>query len=109
MLGAIYGHRHLLFFFKLVEVNDLGFVFRGTQYQPSSVLDVAVWKPRISVLWGLPLGTPTAVVLLDDGKRISINGRAIERQGVKPKIAFLSSSSNAFEELIDFFKSGRHC
>jgi hypothetical protein len=100
-IGAtIYGHRHLGVFFRpLVAVDDIGFQYRGVRYRWSDVTSVNVHE-------FVNLGTARfrATVKLADGARIGLNGRALEKQGVKPAVGFASTRTDAFDELVTRFR-----
>jgi hypothetical protein len=55
--------------------------------------------------WFSPAAYPWAFIHFNDGKRIRVNGRALAKRGVKGKVGFLSSKSDAFEEVINTFRS----
>jgi len=103
---ATYGHRHLGFFFRpVIEVDDRGLLFQGHQYGWNAIKRVEVREsPSDPMFWFFQL-TPWATVYLTDGKSIRLNGRALEKQGEKPKVGFFSSKSSAFQELIMSLKS----
>ncbi|SRR5258706_8567264 len=107
MYMAIYGHRHLGFFFRpLVEVNEHGLRFGGLEYDWSSVKRVELRDPPLDpMVWFSTAAYPWATVYLSDGKSIRLNGRALEKSGEKAKVGFFSSKSDAFQEVIVAFKS----
>jgi hypothetical protein len=96
-IGAtIYGHRHLGIFFRpLLRADTTGFEYRGVRYRWNDVTSVDVHE-------FINLGTARfrATVQLTDGVRIRLNGRALEKRGVKPAIGFVSTRSDAFDELV---------
>jgi len=105
---AIYGHRHLgLFFRPLVEVREDGLLFGTTRYAWSDIERVEVYDLPFDPLAGFfyAWGYPTATVYLKDGKKIRLQGRALERRGVKAEVAFLSGKSGAFLELLAVLES----
>src|SRR5260221_9078621 len=93
MYMAIYGHRHLGFFFRrLVEVNEHGLRFGGLEYDWSSVKRVELRDPPLDpMVWFSTAAYPWATVYLSDGKSIRLNGRALEKSGEKAKVGFFSS------------------
>ena len=104
--STIYGHRQLsLFFIPLLEVYDDGFNFKGKSYTWADIVDISVRKPPIAFHGCLNLGMPGANVYLRDGRIIKLAGRTLEKKGIKPIVDFISSQSNAFNELTDLFKS----
>jgi len=107
MYMAIYGHRHLGFFFRpVVEVNEQGLRFGGLEYSWSAITRVEVRDSPFDPLVGYFVGGyPWATVYLNDGKSIRLNGRALEKRGEKAKVGFFSSKTNAFRELIASFRS----
>jgi hypothetical protein len=52
-----------------------------------------------------PAANPKAKINLNDGKSISINGRCLEKSGVRPKINKITGESDAFLELVDLFEN----
>jgi hypothetical protein len=100
-IGAmIFGHRHLGVFFRpLVVVDDSGFKYRGARYRWSDVTSVDVHE-------FVNLGTARfrATVILADGVKIRLNGRALEKHGVKPAVGFVSTRTDAFDELVTRFR-----
>ena len=102
---AIYGHRHLGFFFRpVVEVNDRGLRYKGHEYSWNTIRRVEVHDSPFDPI-RMSSRYPWATVYFSDGQRIRLNGRALEKQGEKPKIAFFSSKSSAFQELISALKA----
>jgi hypothetical protein len=96
-IGAtIYGHRHLGIFFRpLLRVDPTGLEYRGVRYGWNEVTSVKVHQ-------FLVLGPARfrATVELADGVQIRLNGRALERRGVKPTVGFVSTRTDAFDELV---------
>ena len=107
MYMAIYGHRHLGFFFRPVfEINEQGFRFGGLEYSWTAITRVEVRDSPFDPLVGYFVGGyPWATVYLNDGKSIRLNGRALEKRGEKARVGFFSSKSDAFRELIASFRS----
>jgi hypothetical protein len=102
---AIYGHRHLGFLFQpVVEVNDRGLRYKGREYSWSTIRRVEVHDSPFDPV-RMFCRYPWAIVHFSDGERVRLNGRALERQGEKPKVGFFSSKSSAFQELIIALKA----
>ncbi len=97
-----YGHRQLsLFFFKLLDVSDDGFSYKGKTYGWNDIESVDVQRGSFALnALMFPAGTPRAKVTLADGKVIQINGRALERADRKSRIDKLSGESDAFIEFL---------
>jgi hypothetical protein len=105
---AIYGHRHLgLLFWPLVEVREDGLLFNATEYAWRDIQRVEVYDLPFDPLAGFwyAWGYPTATVYLRDGKKIRLQGRALERRGVKAQVGILSGKSDAFRELLAVLES----
>ncbi len=100
-IGAtIYGHRHLGVFFRpVVAVDDSGFEYRGNRYGWKDVTSVEVHE-----LANLGTARFRATVKLADGAKILLNGRALEKQGVKPAVGLVSTRTDAFDELVTRFE-----
>jgi hypothetical protein len=97
---TIYGHRHLGVFFRpVVAVDESGFEYRGARYRWSDVTSVAVHE-----FANLGAARFRATVTLADGVKIRLNGRALEKHGVKPTVGFVSTRTDAFDELITRFE-----
>jgi hypothetical protein len=97
---TVYGHRHLGVFFRpVVAVDDSGFQYRGSRYDWKDVTSVDVHE-----LVNLGTARFRATVKLADGVKIRLNGRALEKQGVKPAVGFISTRTDAFDELITRFE-----
>ena len=101
--SRLYGHRHLAFWFvPVVSIDSVGFVFAGRRYS---------WEDIESVdeldFSSINAGAAKyrAQIYLKDGSRIHLNGRALEKAGVKPKVGFFTTRSDAFDELLTIFKS----
>ncbi len=95
----IYGHRHLKWWFHpFLTITQSGFTFRGKEYSWSDV--VAVKEQDFT---GFNWGTAKfrAWITLSDGQRIALNCRALELAGSKPKVNFLSTKTDAYEELVE--------
>lgn len=102
---AVWGHRQLsIFFIPLLETGTDGFKYKGKAYGWNDVEKVSVWDSEWHKLLGYPACMPRARVRLRDGKVIKLNGRALEKQGVKPKVGFSSNKSDAFDELLTLFQ-----
>jgi len=102
---SVYGHRQLsLFFIPLVETDANGFRYKGKFYGWDDVEKVSVWDSEWQKLLGYPACMPRARIRLRDGKVIRLNGRALEKKGVKPKVGFSSNKSDAFDELLALFQ-----
>jgi len=102
VVTTTYGHRHLVFWFRpLVSVHANGFSYRGRLYSWSDIDSVDVLN-----LTGVNAGAARyrAQIFLKDGSRIHLNCRALEKAGVKPKVGFLSTRSDAFDELLAIFQ-----
>jgi len=100
MGATIYGHRHLGVFFRpLVAVDESGFEYRRAHYRWSDVTSVDVHE-------FVNLGTARfrATVTLANGVKIRLNGRALEKRGVKPAVGFVSTRTDAFDELVTRFR-----
>jgi len=105
---TIYGHCHLgLLFRPLVEVGVDGVLFDGRRYAWSDIERLEVYDLPFDPLAGLfyAWGYPTATVYLKDGKKIRLQGRALEHRGVKAKVGFLSGKSDAFREILAVLES----
>ncbi len=102
-------HRQVsIFLTKVLEVTDDGFTFNGKNYQWSDVTSIEVRRGSfILSVFMFPAANPKAKINLSDGKYISINGRCLEKSGVRPKINKITGESDAFLELIDIFESRR--
>jgi len=99
---ATFGHRHLGFWFvPLVSIDPEGFTFKGRKYSWADIKSVDVWNLNL-----VNAGTASyrAQVYLKDGARIHLNCRALEKAGTKPSIGFLSTRSDAFDELLAVFQ-----
>jgi hypothetical protein len=97
---AIYGHRHLGVFFKpLVSTDAAGFEYRRTRYRWNDVASVELHE-----LINIGAARFRATVKLTNGVKIHLNGRALEKQGKRPVIGFLSTRTDAFDELIARFR-----
>lgn len=95
-----YGHRHLgVFFQSLVTTDEKGFQFRGKKYRWTDVRSVDV-----SEFANIGAARFRATVYLADEVKIHLNGRALEKQGVKPKVGFFSTRTDAFDELLALFR-----
>lgn len=104
---AVYGHRQLsIFFIPLLETGASGFKYRGRDYGWNDVEKVSVWDSEWHKLFGYPACMPRARIRLRDGEVIKLNGRALEKKGVKPKVGFSSNKSDAFDELLVLFRRG---
>lgn len=102
---TVYGHRQLsIFFVPLLEADANGFIYRGKTYGWNDVEKVSVWDSEWHKLLGYPACMPRARIQLRDGKIIKLNGRALEKKGVKPKVGFSSNKSDAFDELLALFQ-----
>lgn len=100
-------HRQIsIFLTKVLEVTDKGFTFKGKTYQWSDVTGIELRRGSfILSAFMFPAANPKAKISLNDGKSILINGRCLEKSGVRPKINKLTGESDAFLELIDLFES----
>ena len=97
---VIYGHRHLGLFFKpLVSTDAAGFDYDQTRYRWNDVASVEIHE-----ISNFGAARSRATVKLNDGARIHLNGRALERQGKRPVIGFLSTRTDAFDELVARFR-----
>ena len=103
----VYGHRHLGFFFRpVVEVNDHGLRYRGREYTWNTIRKVEVRDSLFDpILRFSTPGYPWATIYFSDGEKVRLNGRALEKQGEKPKVGFFSSKSSAFQDLIVALKT----
>ena len=102
MAPTTFGHRHLAFWFvPLLTVDEAGFTFKGHKYSWADVRSVDEYD-----LSKINAGAARfrARVLLTDGTPIHLNGRALEKAGVKPRIGFYTTRSDAFDELLAIFK-----
>jgi hypothetical protein len=100
--AALYGHRHFGFWFRpLLAVDADGFSFKGRKYDWGDIDTVDVMN-----LTGINAGVARyrAQIFLKDGSRIQLNCRALERAGVKPKVDFFSTRTDAFDELLAIFQ-----
>jgi hypothetical protein len=100
--STVYGHRHLAFWFVPVLATDsAGFTFDGRRYAWTDVQSVDEWDLR-----KLNAGVAQfrARIILSDGTRIHLNGRALEKAGVKPRIGFFTTRSDAYDELLAMFR-----
>lgn len=95
-----------MFFRPLVAVDCSGFRFKGRTYSWNDIQAVRVWRPEPPLRWllGYPAVIPRAMVILKNGKKIRVNGRALEKKGQKPQVGFTSSRSDAFDELVALFE-----
>ena len=97
-----YGHRHLgVWFVPLVQVTDRGFVYRGKQYQWNNVAAVDTWTAPFFINVGA--ARSRATVRLTDGRKIRLNCRALEKFGERPKVGFISTRTDAYDELVTLF------
>jgi hypothetical protein len=102
---AIFGHRQFsLFFVPLIETWADGFSYKGKRYRWEDVQQVSVWDSEWHKLLGYPACIPRATVQLADGKAIKLNGRVLEKKGVKPKVGLSSNKSDEFDELVSLFQ-----
>jgi len=99
-----YCHRHLGFYRKeILDTNESGFIFRDKQYNWADVTKI---KRYDSLLWSYlfyQAGTPLSYIFLNDGSRIKLRGRVIEREGSLEGVDSLSGCSGAYEELMNLF------
>jgi hypothetical protein len=103
---CIYGHRQLsIFFVPSVAVNDGGFAYKGKQYSWNDVRTIRTWGSPIAFHGCFETGMPGARIQLSDGRAIRLHGRTLEREGSRPNVGFLSSRSDAFDELVELFQS----
>ena len=104
---TLYSHRHVLLFLKpVVEVEGDTFVFQGNRYGLRHVVNVQVTGSPIINMFMFPAGTPKAKIELRDGSVIKLNGRALVKAGEKARVGFFSNKSDAFDELVAYFKRG---
>ncbi len=89
-----------LFFVPVLETHETGFIYKGKNYEWGDVKKVSVWDTEWHKLLGYPACMPRARVHLNDGQKINLNGRALEKKGVRPKVGFSSNKSDTFDELI---------
>lgn len=102
---AVYGHRQLsIFFVPLLETDADGFRYKGKAYGWNDVEKVSVWDSEWHKLLGYPACIPRARIRLQDRTVIKLNGRSLEKKGVKTKVGFSSNKSNAFDELLALFR-----
>lgn len=102
---SVFGHRHFSLFFRpLIEVTANGFKYKGRDYAWEAIQRVEVRDSPLLLYFWFP-AAPRATITLVDGKRIRLNGRALEKQGLKPSVGFYSAKSDAFNELIRIFRS----
>ena len=102
MSSMTFGHRHLAFWFvPLLTVDDSGFTFKGRTYSWADVRSVDELD-----LSGINAGAARyrARIVLTDGTPIHLNGRALEKAGVRPRVGFFSTRSDAFDELLGMFR-----
>ena len=102
MPPATFGHRHLAFWFvPLLTVDDSGSTFKGRKFSWADVRSV----DEID-LSTINAGTARyrARIVLTDGTPIHLNGRALEKDGIKPRIGFFTTRSDAFDELLGMFQ-----
>jgi hypothetical protein len=103
---SVFGHRYLSLFFRpLVAVSTRGFRYKGRDYRWDDIRNVDVSDSPLKALAGYPAAIPRATITLSDGNVIRLNGRVLEKQGVKPKVGFFSSKSDAFNELVQIFRA----
>jgi len=106
-MNTIYGHRHLIWFFKeLFEMTDRGIKYKGKEYSWDDIQKIK----RAPGSYAINLCYPGAIIYLNDGKKIWLNGRVFTKAGEKPKFniwSFLSGESREFIELFEFIKQKR--
>jgi hypothetical protein len=99
-----YYHKHLGFYRKeILDTSESGFTFRDKQY---SWADVTKIKRYDSAFWSTlfyQAGTPLSYIFLNDGSRIKLRGRVIEREGSVNGVDFMSGRSGAYEDLMNQF------
>ena len=97
-----YGHRHLgTIYTKLLTLDDCGFTYKNKEYTWNDVSHV---KSYDTAWWALVLFTPSAFyisyIIMKDGTKIRLHGRALEEKGKKPQIDHLFGYSDAYKELV---------
>jgi hypothetical protein len=102
---TVYGHIHIgNKFEQVIEITQDGFVYDSKHY---SWTDIKKIKRYDSLFWSLLFyqgGAPVAYIFLNDGKRIRIRGRILERKGEQSDIDSSSGKSSAYEELLDLLE-----
>lgn len=106
-MNIIYGHRHLNWFFKeLFEMTDKGIKYKGKEYSWDNIQKIK----RAPGSYSVNLCYPGAIIYLDDGRKIWINGRVFTRAGEKPKFktwSFISGESQAFLDFLELIEQKR--
>lgn len=97
-----YGHRHVGFaFLPILSIVPEGFEHKGKSYKWS---DISKIKRYDSAFWSLlfsQAGTPLAYLYLNDGTKIKIRGRVLEKEGEKSNVSFVEGSTEAYYQLME--------
>lgn len=102
-----YGHSRFGFpWQELLSVGDDGLDCNGKSYHWSDIKKV---KRYDSLFWAFLLGqagAPMTYIFLNDGTRIRIRGRFLQREGEgqKSKVDFLRGSTITYDVLMDFIQ-----
>ena len=103
---AIYGHRHLGFIFrKVLEIGPDGFIYKNKHYTWKDIVKIKRYfdDDLIGVVTYSSL-VPSALIKLNDGTRICIFGRVLEKKDAKFEVGFLSGKSNDYDELLSLLE-----
>ncbi len=99
---VIYGHRHLGGLFEpIISVGQDGFEHKGKLYQWTDIKKI---KKYDSIFWSFMFyqaGTPLAYLFLNDGSRIKIRGRVLEKEEVKQKVDFVRGTTETYDQLME--------
>jgi hypothetical protein len=98
-MKRIFGHRRLSGSFKpLFEIQETGFTYKGRPYVwPGTRWVLTI--PRLVSRW------PLTLMRLSDGAFVWLDGRAMEEEGKKPSIGVFSARSDAYDTLLEIFKT----
>ena len=97
-----YGHRHVgSVFMPILSIVPEGFEHKGKSYKWSDINKI---KRYDSAFWSLlfyQAGTPLAYLYLNDGTKIKIRGRVLEKEGEKSKVSFIEGSTETYSQLME--------
>jgi uncharacterized membrane protein len=97
--GILGGHPGNFFYKPFLWVRDDGFRFKNRDYSWHDIKKIIVMpsSPKAKQARG-------ASIYLNDGRRIPLHSRILDKNGQKTKIGFLSFTSDVFEELAELFQ-----
>ena len=99
---VIYGHRHLGCMFKpIITIGSDGFEYKDRLYKWSDIKKIKRYDSFFRSLLLYQAGAPLAYIYLNNGTRIKIRGRALEKEGRHSNVSSSRGTTRAYDQLMN--------